>query len=220
MTESSDHPEHELPQGLGELWRQQETPMTIADPGQLITSLKQQQRSERRRIFRLNVQEVLPSVVLAGGLTVAGLSQDAGRWPLLAAAAISLAVGLFLVGSTLRQRSKENGFDQSIRGELGRSLSQAEHRYWLYSSIAWWYLAPVAAVITLIVLSVKLSVGTALLFDVIYGISVVALFAVLYRLNRRVATDRYLPEVERYRDLLANLDSDPSTGDFGQDHRK
>lgn len=202
----------ELPDEITQLWNRQEETMTtielaLTDPTQLTEALQTQHRREERRLLRLNFQEVMPAIALAAVFAWLGVRAQAQAWGFFGAAAISIGIAAYMVGSTLRQRSVEASFDDTLRGQLQRSLSQASHRADLYRTVLWWYLLPSAAAIALALFGFRAGsdrgVGT---FELVYGVSVVGLGAYLYRLNRRIGREQYEPQVAEYQALLAELD--------------
>lgn len=201
-----DHSNDELADKIGELWNRQEITM-LTDPTALTDSLKRRQKQEQRRLFRLNIQELVPAAALTALFTGLGLVANRGAWAYFAAAVVCAAVGLFLLGSTVRQRRAESRFDHSLRGELERSLSQLRHRAWLYRNILWWYLGPLTIAILLVVGVTRSPGGSSgAAGTIIYLVLLAALYRHLYRSNRRIAAEQYEPEVERHQQLLDQLD--------------
>lgn len=203
MTDN-ETPPNVLPGDLDALWAAQDETVRIADEAELINSLRATHRRENKILGWLNIQEVVPALALAVFYLWLASDVDSRQWSLLAAAACALALGAFLVLSTVQQRVAERAFSTSMRGELQRSLSQAHHRAWLYRNIGWWYLAPIAIGLGLArygVIGGRLEIG-----DVVFGPLFAAGLVGLWWFNRRIGRNRYEPEVDRYRGLLAELD--------------
>lgn len=198
---------NELPSDLNDLWNRQEDMMTttelsLTDPKQLTAALQSGHRKERARLIRLNFREVIPALGLAALFAWLGLATSATTWAFLAAALIALAVGGYLLVLTIRQHRIEAAFDDTIKGQLERTLSQLNHRAGLYRTVLWWYLLPVAAAIGLVVSTAR---PLHMAFVVIYGGLVVGLGVFLYRANRRLGREQYEAQIPRYEALLNDL---------------
>lgn len=174
-----------------------------SDLAALVDSVAEAHRKDQRRLFWVNVREFVPSLVVAGAL---GFSVSGSARPLatLVAAALVLAVGCFLVVSSIRHQRADRRWGISVRDQLARRLAQVNHRAWLYRNVAWWYLLPIAVAIVLFQYGIggDVRTGEGLAF---FGFCI-GLFAVLYRMNRKIGRTRYEPEVERLESLLAELD--------------
>jgi len=173
------------------------------DPAVLANSVARAHRRDQRRLLWLNVQEFIPSVVVAG--VFASRAPNSVRPPAtFAAAALVSAVGVFLVVSSLRFQRADRGWGSSIREQLARRLAQVEHRARLYRRVGWWYVSPLAVAI---VLARYGAGGPARSNGLVFFGVVAALAVVLYVLNRRIGRTRYEPEAERLRTLLADFDT-------------
>lgn len=172
------------------------------DPATLADSVAHAHRQDQRRLLWLNVQEVVPAVALTAwfGAAAAGSARPLAT---LAAGALVAGVGGFLAVNSLRHRRADQGWGASVRDQLARRLDQVRHRAHLYRTVAWWYLAPLAAALALARYGAGGSLDTG---DGLYLVSAVGLFALIYLLNRRVGLTRYQPEVDRLQALLADLD--------------
>lgn len=177
-------------------------PSLSSDPAALADSVAGAHRKDRRRLWRITIQEVS-----AGLIPAAVFSWNAPETErpaaMLVAAALGLAAVGFLAFSSIIHERDDRSWGSSVRDQLARRLAQVEHGAWMYRHIAWWYLAPIGLAIVL----VRYAVGGPLgLFDLAYFGICVALFAVLYWWNRRIGRTRYESEVERLKPLLAEFD--------------
>lgn len=195
---------------LNDLWNRQESIMTIAEPTTLTNALRTAYRAEQRTLIWLNVQEITPSIVLAAMFAFAGIQIGSGGWAFFLAALLGLGVGTFLLITSLRQHRVETSFDTTMRGEIERALSQAQHRAWLYRNVFWWYLLPLLVAMGLILSVIRFDAGVTpgdLAFVVLVG----GLGWYLFRANRRIASETYQPQVDRYHAMLQDLDrTDPN----------
>lgn len=188
---------------LKALWDDQPTDLAISDMRELTMNIRQQHQQEQRRVLFLSVREVVPAILLSAWFGWSGAQATSGAWAFFAAALLSLGVGSFLVGTSLRQRRREQAFDDTTLGELKRALSQAKHRAWLYHAIAWWYLLPIAGAIVLALVALGQDFTTP---GTIVYLAVVATFgAGVCMFNRKIGRDKYEPQVERLSRLIAEM---------------
>lgn len=208
--ESSNTNEDHFPDTeLAELWKRQETPMAhAADPRELtelVALIKNTHRSEQVRLLWLNVREIVGIIVLTVFYGYWAVTEESGAL-LYISSLLCLGAGLFLSGSTVRQHRIEQHFDSTVRGSIERSLSQAQHRFWMFRNIGWWYFGPLAAAAGIFYgwVASQDSNGANVGDAVVVGL-IAAFFAGLSWWNRRIAFTKWQPEVERYKALLADL---------------
>lgn len=202
---------HESPfpdKELADLWKQQETPMAhTTDPRdltQLAATVKADHRTEQARLLWLNIREVAATALMFVFFGYLGLTEST---VLLAPALFCLGAGLFLVGSSVRQHKIEQRFDKTLRGSIQRSLSQAQHRFWMYRNASWWYIGPVAAAFAILYTwAIVDDPNGAKPGDAVVITLLAALFAGLHWWTRRTARTKWQPEIERYEALLVELD--------------
>lgn len=141
-------------------------------------------------------------------------------WPWLAAGAITLGVGLIFVRERLRAPGPPRA-DVDVRSALQMALAEAHHQIALLSSVARWYLSPLAVVVTLVLLGTILGVraemppevwargraGLLAAFAVAAAI-VAALFWVVWWLNRRTVTRVLAPHRDALAEALRSLDGE------------
>lgn len=186
------------------LWQSQDDDLTITNHQELMMSLHTQYRVEKRNLFWLNFREGIAAFGLAIILTWTASQDPVGRWAIMAAAVVSLGVGLFLIGSSLRQRRVEAGFGLDLRGELERSRSQMSHRARMYRNVAWWYLTPSAVATGLLVVAFR-DAWTPVPLTV-FSLLLIGGWTYLYRLNRRIGRTEYEPRVLELTELIGELD--------------
>ena len=182
-------------------WTNQDNAIVAPSSADLHRALDHSHRTQVRQLQRLTVQEALPSAAVAAVFAGFGLLADQRQWAFFAAAVISLAVGLFLVGFTLNQRVVADGFGDSVRSQLERSLVQAGNLAWLYRTVPFWYLTPSALAVALVGYGLA-ATGIAL---VVFAAGYAAVLFALHRANRQVAR-RYQQEYDRLDGLRRDLD--------------
>ncbi len=188
-------------------WADQNTtdgaPNLPADPAALVDSLNKAHRKDQRRLFWLNVREVLPSFVVAGiFLNEAPNSEHPAA--LQAAAGLIIAVGCFLAGSSIRQQRADRSWGSSVRDQLARRLAQVSYGARLLRNVGWWYFLPYAVAIALAAYGFGYQFQST--SDLIFPAVTIVFFAVMYPINRRIGRTRYESEVERLEPLLAEFD--------------
>jgi hypothetical protein len=209
---------------LADLWRSQRDQTLAIDNDKVIQVVRDEHRREERRLVWLNIQEVVPAMLLFFIFGWCGLFMETGTWAFLTAALLCLGVGLFLVASTIRQRVRASAFGDSVKEQLRRAVAQVTHREWLYRNILWWYLLPLvlgwAALLFRILFGLVYEyqkglmdelptyvLVSGLVFVIVYIAACFAFFAWAYRANRRIAVKRYGPRREQLEEMLHEIDS-------------
>ena len=179
--------------------------MPKIDPNELAGSIAKAHRKDQFRLLWLNVQEVVPCIVLAVAFAL-GAREVPRPAAAIAAALIVLAVGGFLLVTSIRHHLADRRWDVSMRDQVARRLAQVRHRAKLYRSILWWYLLPLLAAIALILYAVG-ELGEAIREPVSVGI-IAVIFVGVYILNRWYGRTRFESEVERLEALLADFEEE------------
>ncbi len=175
------------------------------DPEALAGSIAKAHRKDQLRLLWLNVQEFVPSVFVAiiFGTAVPGSPRPVA---VVLAAAIVLAVGLFLVVTSVRHHLADRRWDTSMRAQVARRLAQVNHRARLYRSILWWYELPLFVAILLFLYGI--GDLAASVESVFFWAFLAALFGGIYVLNRWYGRTRFESEVERLETLLADFEQE------------
>lgn len=188
---------------LEALWREQPADLTVPDMKELTMNIRQQHQQEQRRLLFLNVREVTPAVLLFAWFGWNGIQATSRSWAYLTAAALVLGVGAFLAGTSLLQRRREQELGDTTLGQLEKALSQAKHRAWLYRSILWWYVAPLACAIGLVLVARGRDFTTP--STIVYLGVAAGSGATIYAFNRKIGRDKYEPQVEHLSRLIADM---------------
>jgi len=191
---------------MSDLWNSQPAESLLIDEEKVMQAVRDEHRREQRRIYWLNAQEVIPAVFLFFFFGSAGLNQETGAWAFFAAAVLCLGVGMFLLGSTIRQRTRESAFGDAVKEQLLRAVSQVKHREWLYRNIFWWYLLPIVLGWGAIVFDKMFKDGPST-FAIVYVTACFAFFACVYWMNRQVASIRYTPRRMQLEGMLHDIES-------------
>ncbi len=176
-------------------------PLLARNPSDLSSKIARAHRREQLYLAWLNFQEVVPAFGIAAVLIWIAPTVER-PWALAAAAALSAAVGLYLLTSSARHHGADTSFGDSIRERVSRRLAQVEHRARLFRNIAWWYLLPLAAAFGLIIYGSGGSLIDEPQLLAGYGV----FLGVVYVGNRWWGRWRYESEVTRLRTLLAEFD--------------
>lgn len=207
----ADHfPDNFPDEELAELWNRQETPMAntadFGDMTKLAASVRADHHAAQRSLLWLNVREVIPATLVGAYFAFLGTVEESAS-VLYLSSLLCFGVAAVLVWSTVRQHQMEQHFDTTLRGSVERSLSQARHRFRMYRTAGWWYVAPFGlAVAILYAWAVVDDPNGAKPSDAIAILFTLAILALLVWWNRRVAFTKWQPEVERFEAMLADLD--------------
>jgi hypothetical protein len=145
------------------IWNSQnDEPLFAIDQAALHASVRRKSRALRRRVFWRDVREISIGLLAAAGFLVfggmlalgredgwrrlLGADVEASRWDavtMLLVSGLWLFFAAYQLVSRMRQEQRERRFEPSLRGDLDRTISQAEYRIRMATSIVWWGLLPV-----------------------------------------------------------------------------
>jgi hypothetical protein len=145
------------------IWNSQnDEPLYAIDQAALHASVRRKSRALRRRVFWRDVREISIGLLAAAGFLVfggmlalgredgwrrlLGADVEASRWDavtMLLVSGLWLFFAAYQLVSRMRQEQRERRFEPSLRGDLDRTISQAEYRIRMATSIVWWGLLPV-----------------------------------------------------------------------------
>ncbi len=194
---------------LTNLWNRQETPMSQAtlphELTRLTSTIKDDHRSKQLRLAWINVREIVPIALFAAFFIYLGVVDDPG---LFVSAALCAGIGVFMVRSSLKQRRVEQQFDtSSVRETIERSLSQARFHHWMYRYVGIWYCGPLGVALAILYIgTIRDDPNGAKLGDIFAAAWFIAVLVILWLWGRRIANNRWRPEVERFETLLADVE--------------
>ena len=145
------------------IWNSQnDEPLYAIDQAALHASVRRKSRALRRRVFWRDVREISIGLLAAAGFLVfggmlalgredgwrrlLGTDMEGSRWDavtMLLVSGLWLFFAAYQLVSRMRQEQRERRFEPSLRGDLDRTISQAEYRIRMATSIVWWGLLPV-----------------------------------------------------------------------------
>lgn len=192
---------------LAEIWHSQDDQPLVINEEKVVEALRKEHRKEEKLLLRLNIQEISASLLLFLFFGYFGFVVKTGQWAFFSAAILCLGIGLFMFGSTRRQRRKESSFGDSVKDQLGKAISQAKHREWLYCNIFWWYLLPCLFGWGVVTFEIMLKDGVEI-SEIIYLTVCFIFFAWVYRANRRIAINKYVPRRKQLEAMLQDLESE------------
>lgn len=207
MTEQApmnDSPDPNDP--LAGAWSTQDVGNEVAEllpvSAAFINDLDKAHRKDQRRLIRLNVQEIIPCLALAG-LFVWNGPTSVRPVATFAAAVPVLALAVFMVVTSTRHHREDQAWGASVRDQLSRRLAQLEHRSGMYRTLAWWYSTPIAVSIALLWVGAAEDPGVVDGF-VLLGWTL-ATYGFVYAVNRR-PNRKYKSEIEQLAPLLDEFD--------------
>ena len=126
------------------LWKlQDERIITITDSDRLVGEALGEQRRANRRHLLENLLKVAAMLTMATVSGYRGLTGPDMQLTFYNGAVASVGIGLFIAFATWRQRRRERLFDESLRGQLRRALSQLDFSIWLDRNSLWYAMLPI-----------------------------------------------------------------------------
>lgn len=193
---------------LGNIWAQQprsEGQFPIS-PEAIWRVAKASERFERV-IFWRDAREWIATALIAGFLLFAAFSRPTIHWLLILAAFL---VCLPMTYATLRRRSCATLTPSvTLADHLHDCIRSVQHQISLLRSVQWWYLTPLA--LSMLLMSVDRSRSRGLRFGapLILSIAfVVAIFIVVWRLNKRAVSANLGPRLRQLEQTLRDLETE------------
>ncbi|HEY3380189.1 MAG TPA: hypothetical protein VGK32_00390 [Vicinamibacterales bacterium] len=209
--------------GIQDAWSHQPDPGAARTDDELIHLVVSRDRSLRRRVKVRDFIELGTAVTMAAGFVWVA-TQAAVRWPWIAAAVVTLAVGGVFVRERLRRPPPAQQATE-LRASLQQALGEVDHQVRLLGSVFWWYLLPLGAVVVLIVVGTWLGARAEMDAAVwararwLFMLSFAAVLLVtggLYWLvwwgNMRVVRRHLLPQRDEIVESLRQLSVDEEEG--------
>ena len=198
---------------LKKLWQQQPLRDPAISPAQVMSAMQNKTTRLRRTLLARDIVEVAACACV---MMVFGyfFFRDA-RWPIsrlgdliVIGGSIFIAFKLVYAHRTTPSSPAGATLVESLRAELNAVRAQSQ----LLSSIGWWYLLPLAIGIFVCTWGSFTGGPGKFIFNVIYTIGVIALYAFIYRLNQRARAkstmDRFSTEAEITKpEMMKNSDT-------------
>jgi hypothetical protein len=192
------------------VWKRQELPVG-ADAD--LTSLRETFESKRRKmaatLFLRDILEASAGVGVSIALAFIWWQQKKVGWPIALAIILTLGVTGFFIKERIRTHRNRLGPDASLLAKLEAEIAELGHQRHLLLNVWKWYLAPLAAVIAIVVATIRYNRAPwerDPVFLGCYGIFCALLFWGIWALNRqavRKQIDPRLAELEKLRrDIL------------------
>lgn len=188
---------------LKKLWQQQPLRDPAISAAQVLSAMQSKMTHLRRTLLARDIVELAACafvMVLFGYF----FFRDA-RWPTLRLGDLiiiggSILIAFKLVHARWTTRSAPAGASivESLRAELKAVRAQSQ----LLRSIGWWYLLPLGIGILVRTWGSFTGGPGGFIFNVLYTVGVIALFAYIYRLNQRARANQLLPVEGQLESLL------------------
>ena len=193
---------------LKKLWQQQPVRNPDVSPEQLVAALQKQTTQLRRNLLTRDAGEIAACavVIIIFGIFYFTLSQTPlSRLGDLIVIGSSIFIAWRLVHTRRSNPPAPPGATvvESLRAELNAVRAQSQ----LLGSVLWWYLLP---------LGIGIFVSTwgnfggglgDLVFQIIYAIAVITLYAWIYRLNQRARASQLLPVEAQLKSLIRSVET-------------
>jgi hypothetical protein len=188
---------------LKKLWQQQPLRDPAMSPAQVFSAMQNKTTQLRRTLVARDLVEV-SACALAMVVFGCFFFRDA-RWPIarlgdliVIAGSIFVAIKLLYARRTTPSAPAGATIVESLRAELNAVRAQSR----LLGSIGWWYLLPLGIGIFVCTWGRFTGNYGIFIFNAIYTVGVIALFAWIYRLNQRARANQLLPVERQLESLL------------------
>src|SRR5829696_8891075 len=188
---------------LKKLWQKQPLRDPAISPAQVMSAMQNKTTQLRRTLLARDIVEIAACALV---MIIFGyfFFRDA-RWPIsrlgdliVIGGSIFVAFKLVYVHRTTPPAPAGATIVESLRAELNAVRAQSQ----LLSSIGWWYLLPLGVGILVCTWGSFTAGLGKFIFNVIYTIGVIALYAYIYRLNQRARANQLLPIERQLESLL------------------
>lgn len=193
------------------IWKRQELPRGAdADLAGLRTTFETKSRKLANALLVRDVLEASAGLFVAAGMAFAWWKQGRAGWPIALAILLILGVTGFFVRERVRAHRHRPGPDAALLARLDAELAELRHQRALLINIWKWYLAPIAAAIVIVCLTITRSrpawdVARDPWFLGGYFCCVALLMAAVWWLNLRAVRRRLEPRIAELEKLRAEL---------------
>ena len=133
---------------LKNVWQSQTSQQRLTLDAELV--LKEVRRNERQFAAMIrcrDVREVGVALLMVPVWAYCGI-RFSHHWSWYLVIPTLFWIAGFMIADRVRQRRKQPGPGDTLRGSIESSLAQVEHQIWLLRNIFWWYLLPLFAAMT------------------------------------------------------------------------
>lgn len=206
MTDHKNDNDFDAEDPLSNAWKKQPEPDDVLkqgiDPSLVVKLAASAHRQDQVRLVTVNVQEFVPTLLLAA-LFGSNVPHSTRPALVLAATVLALGIGFFLLGSSIHYHRADRRWGSSMREQLERRRAQLNHFAWMYRNLAYWHTLPLALAFGLFIYGVGgIPLGEG--FLIWSGMMVVV--GAVYWVVRKIGRARYEDEAERFTLLLEDFD--------------
>ena len=202
------------------IWREEKShPSHTIDDEALRQLVSDRARTYRKNVFWRDASDIvvhLLTVALLFGVCLWGMLREGGAS--LPDLAPLLVIGVGYTFTSLvrfigrrRQHEREQEFEDSIRGNLQKLVSNSEYQIRLQSRFLWWYVVPVVPGYILLAASFWSSGPEAFGF---MTLTLIAIFGFIMWGNQHSIRTHLIPQKEELESLLAGLENGGQTAEI------
>src|SRR4030095_15622881 len=130
---------------LKSAWQSQASPQRLTlDAGLVLNEVRRNERQFAATIYARDVREVGVALLMMPVWIYCGI-RFSHHWSWYLVVPTLLWIAGFMIVDRVRQRRKQPGPGDTLRGSIESSLAQVEHQIWLLRNVFWWYLLPLFA---------------------------------------------------------------------------
>jgi hypothetical protein len=127
---------------LKKAWQSQTSqPRLTLDAGLVLNEVRRNERQFAAMIHCRDVREIGIALLLVPVWIFLGIKTESS-WSWYLVIPTLLWVAAFMIVDRMRQRRRQRGPGDTLRGHVESSLAQVEHQIWLLRNVFWWYLLP------------------------------------------------------------------------------
>lgn len=199
-------------------------PLYAVNEAVLHQSVRRKSRALTRRIFWREAREISIGLISAAGFLLFGWAllvwdeqrwiralggeADVARWHallMLTASALFLHYALYHFIGRKRQERRSRQFESSLRGDIDRTLAEADYRIRMAQNAVWWGLIPLAVATGMALLVVATITPTPPAVWLLIPAVMIPAFVLDLRCKRRPIRNELLPLKQEFEVLRAKL---------------